>query len=73
MKSILGNPQRLIRIIIAVVIAVLYFTGVITGILAIVLLVIGSMMLLTSLLNYCPTSGVCPRDHIRGLFTKKDT
>lgn len=54
MKSKLGNPQRIVRIIIAVIIAILYFTGVVSGTLGTVLLVIGSVMLFTSLINYCP-------------------
>lgn len=67
MKSKLGNPQRIVRIIIAVIIAILYFTGVVSGTLGTVLLVIGSVMLLTSLINYCPMvmMNACPSDIVK--------
>ena len=73
MKSKLGNPQRIVRIIVAATIAVLYFTGVITGTLGIVLLVIGSIMLLTSLVNYCPMvmMNACPSDLVKKWAGKK--
>ena len=74
MKSKLGNPQRLIRVIIAIIIAVLYFTGVVNGTLGIVLLVIGSIMLLTSLVNYCPMvmMNACPGDIVKKWVGKKE-
>jgi len=74
MKSNLGNQQRLIRIIIAIIIAVLYFTGVVNGTLGIVLMVIGSIMLLTSLVNYCPMvmMNVCPGDIVKKWAGKQE-
>ena len=74
MKSKLGNPQRIVRVIIAIIIAVLYFTNVITGTLAIVLLVIGSIMLLTSLVNFCPMvmMNACPGDLVKKWAGKKE-
>ena len=74
MKSKLGNPQRIARVIIATIIAVLYFTGVVNGTLGIVLLVIGSIMLLTSLVNYCPMvmMNACPGDIVKKWAGKKE-
>lgn len=54
MKKNMGNSDKLIRILIAVVIAVLYYTKVIDGTVAIILMAIGIVLLLTSLLNFCP-------------------
>jgi hypothetical protein len=54
MKKNMGTIDRVIRIVIAVVIAVLFFTGQITGSLGIILLVLASIFLLTSLVNFCP-------------------
>ena len=50
----MGTIDRVIRIVIAVVIAVLFFTRQITGSLGIILLVLASIFLLTSLVNFCP-------------------
>lgn len=50
----MGNVDRIIRILFAVVVAVLYFTGVTSGTLGIVLLAVGGILLLTSLINFCP-------------------
>ncbi|MEZ5197027.1 MAG: DUF2892 domain-containing protein [Bacteroidales bacterium] len=54
MKANMGSTDRIIRIIIAIVIGILYFTNVITGTLATVLLIVGIVMLLTSLISVCP-------------------
>jgi hypothetical protein len=74
MKSKLGNPQRMVRVIIAAIIAVLYFTNVVGGTLGIVLLVIGSIMLLTSVINYCPIvmMNACPGDIVKKWVAKKE-
>lgn len=50
----MGTIDRVVRIVIALIIAVLFFTGQITGILGIILLVLASIFLLTSLVNFCP-------------------
>jgi len=50
----MGNADRIIRVIIAVIISVLYFTNVISGTVGIVLLVLGSVFVLTSLVSFCP-------------------
>ena len=42
------------RLVIAVVIVILYFTEIIYGIFGIVMLVVAGILLLTSLVNFCP-------------------
>lgn len=54
MKSNLGSIDRLVRILAAVAIAVLYFTHAISGTTAVILIVIGLVLLLTALMNFCP-------------------
>jgi hypothetical protein len=54
MKKNVSTIDRTIRIIIAVVIAVLYFTNTITGTWGAIVLVIGAVLLLTSLVSFCP-------------------
>ncbi len=52
----MGIADRVIRILIAVVIAILYFTKTepVTDTVGMVLLVIGAVLLLTALINFCP-------------------
>jgi hypothetical protein len=50
----MGTIDRVIRALLAVVVAVLYFTGVISGTLAIILGVIAAILLLTSIVGFCP-------------------
>jgi uncharacterized membrane protein HdeD (DUF308 family) len=50
----MGTIDRVIRILIAVAIGVLYFTEVITGITGIILIVAAVVLLLTSLVSFCP-------------------
>ncbi len=54
MKKNMGNTDKLIRIIIAAAIAVLSFTGVIRGTLNLVLVIVAVILLLTSLIGFCP-------------------
>ncbi|MEP7141605.1 MAG: DUF2892 domain-containing protein [Ferruginibacter sp.] len=54
MKKNMGNPDRIIRLLLAVVFAVLYFTNIITGTFGIVLLVLAGVFVLTSLVSICP-------------------
>ena len=49
MKKNMGSTDRILRIIIAAVIAILYFTGTVSGTLGLVLLIIGAIVVLTSL------------------------
>lgn len=50
----MGKTDKMIRMVIALVIASLYYFGYISGMLAMVLLVIGIILALTSVLNFCP-------------------
>jgi hypothetical protein len=54
MKSNMGSIDRIIRIIIAAAVAVLFFTHKISGTLGIVLLVVGGILLVTSIIGFCP-------------------
>lgn len=54
MKKNLGNIDRVIRILFALVVVILAVTKVITGTGAIVLLILGAILLITSLINFCP-------------------
>lgn len=50
----MGSADKRIRLIIAAVIAVLYFMGLIKGTIAVVFLVAGIILALTSLIGFCP-------------------
>jgi hypothetical protein len=54
MKNNMGSPDKIIRILIAAIIAILYFTNTIGGTLGIVLLVLAGVLVLTSLVSFCP-------------------
>ncbi|MBX7108484.1 MAG: DUF2892 domain-containing protein [Chitinophagales bacterium] len=65
MKSNVSNADRIVRILVAVVVAALYFTNLISGTTAIILIIIGAVLLLTSLINFCPLY------YVLGLSTRK--
>ncbi|MCO5946775.1 DUF2892 domain-containing protein [Mucilaginibacter sp. RT5R15] len=50
----MGNPDRIIRFIVAAIITTLYFSNAITGTFGIVLLVLAGVFVLTSLVSFCP-------------------
>jgi len=54
MKKNIGTIDKVIRILLAIVAVSLYFTHVITGVWAIVLLIISGILVLTSLISFCP-------------------
>lgn len=54
MKKNLGSIDKTIRIIIAVALALLYYFNVVTGTLAYILMAVAIILLLTSLINFCP-------------------
>ena len=54
MKKNVGNPDKIVRIILAIVLLALYFTNVITGTWGIVLLVAAAILVLTSFMSSCP-------------------
>jgi len=54
MKKNVGQIDKLIRVLIALVIALLYYFEVISGTLALVLAIFAIILLITSLINFCP-------------------
>ena len=54
MKKNIGSADRIVRLLLAALAAFLYFTNVVSGILGIVILVVGGILLLTSLAGTCP-------------------
>jgi hypothetical protein len=54
MKPNMGSTDKIIRIVIAAIVAILYFTHVIEGTVGIVLLVLAGVLVLTSLVGFCP-------------------
>jgi hypothetical protein len=54
MKKNMGLTDRIIRILLAVVFSILYFTGTVSGILGVILLIFGSVFILTSCVSFCP-------------------
>ena len=54
MKKNVNNIDKGIRVAIAALVAVLYYFDVITGTLAYVLMGVGIILLVTSLINFCP-------------------
>jgi hypothetical protein len=54
MKSNLATTDKIVRVLVFLAAVVLYFMKVTSGIFGITLIVVGTVLLLTSLLNYCP-------------------
>ncbi len=54
MKKNLGNPDRIIRLLLAAIFIYVYYAGIATGTLGYVLVVLGAVFALTSLLSFCP-------------------
>jgi len=54
MKKNVGTIDKVIRILIAAIVVVLYFTHVISGVLAIILLAVSAILVVTSLISFCP-------------------
>jgi len=54
MKKNVGTFDKAIRILLALVVIALYFAHVLTGVLAIVLLILSGILILTSLIGFCP-------------------
>jgi hypothetical protein len=66
MKKNVGNADKMIRILIAAVAALLFFTNVVTGTAGLILLAAGGILLVTSLISFCPLYAMlginsCPR------------
>jgi hypothetical protein len=54
MKANIGSLDKVIRIFLAIVFAILYITKMVEGTVSIILLVVGGVLLLTSIINFCP-------------------
>ena len=54
MKRNLSNIDRIARVVLAAIFAYLYFSGIVTGGFGMVLLVLGSVFLLTAVIAFCP-------------------
>ena len=54
MKANIGSLDKVIRIFLAIVFAMLYITKMVEGTLGNILLVVGGVLLLTSIINFCP-------------------
>jgi hypothetical protein len=54
MKKNVGTIDKTVRILIAVVMVVLYFTHVISGVSGIILLALSGVLVVTSLMSFCP-------------------
>ena len=65
-KKNIGSTDKIIRIILGIVGMVLYFMNIVSGALGMVVVVLAAVMLLTSLINFCPLYTIlgvntCPR------------
>jgi hypothetical protein len=65
MKKNVGTIDKVVRILTGVVAGVLYFTHIVTGTPGLVLLLAGGVLILTSLISFCPLY------RLLGLSTKK--
>ncbi len=54
MKANIDSLDKVIRIILAIAFAMLYITKMVEGTLGNILLVVGGVLLLTSIINFCP-------------------
>jgi len=58
MKRNMGYSDRTIRIVLAAAFAYLYFAGFVTGILGLILVILGSVFVVTSVIGFCPLYAV---------------
>lgn len=65
MKKNVSNTDRIIRVLIFAVALILFLTNTVTGTLGYVLVGVGSILFITSLINFCPLY------HIFGINTCK--
>lgn len=54
MKTNMSTADKFIRVLIGIAIAILYYLEIISGTTAIVILGVGIILLITSLVSYCP-------------------
>jgi hypothetical protein len=54
MKKNVGNTDKGLRVLLAIVVALLYYFNLIEGTLAYILMAFAIVLLITSLINFCP-------------------
>lgn len=54
MKKNVGSIDKVIRILMALLVITLYFTQVISGTVAVILLILSAILILTSVISFCP-------------------
>ena len=54
MKTNMSTADKFIRVLIGIAIAILYYLEIVSGTTAIVILGVGIILLITSLVSYCP-------------------
>jgi hypothetical protein len=54
MKKNMGTIDKVIRILVAVLVVILYFTNVISGTPGIILLALSAVLVVTTVLGFCP-------------------
>ena len=54
MKKNVGSTDQIIRLILAILVGILYYTDTISGTLGFVLVALSIVLVLTSVVNFCP-------------------
>ena len=54
MKANLGTADRIIRLLLAAALLAMYFLHVVEGTTAIILLIVGALLAVTSFMSFCP-------------------
>ncbi|MCE7864953.1 MAG: DUF2892 domain-containing protein [Bacteroidetes bacterium CHB5] len=54
MKKNMGNADRIIRVALALIFTTLYFTDIVSGTVGLILVILGSVFVLTSMVSFCP-------------------
>jgi hypothetical protein len=54
MKANMLTSDRAIRLIVAIILGILYFSHVVTGMAGVILLIVGTISLITSFTGFCP-------------------
>jgi hypothetical protein len=54
MKKNIGSVDKVVRILLALIVVILFFTNVISGVVGIILLIVAGVLVLTSLISFCP-------------------
>lgn len=71
-KKNIGSTDRLVRVGLALLVVVLFYTGVIGGTLALILGIAALLLVLTSLVRFCPVYPFIGISTIKKVFHRKD-